>query len=68
MSKANNESTTASLDPFRREIDRIDQQIIALLNARMEQCQRVGEVKQSQGAAVYVPSREEAIFKKTCPV
>ena len=64
MNKTDNQYTVTSLDPFRREIDRIDHQIIALLNARMEQCQRVGEVKQSQGAAVYVPSREEAIFKK----
>ena len=48
------------LDKLRREIDRIDDEIAALLDRRAAQAKRVGEVK--AGAPVYRPEREAQIL------
>ena len=57
-------SDQESLAACRQEIDRIDEEIIRLFNERMKYAQEIGQIKRRRGDPVYVPSREEAIFKK----
>lgn len=52
------------LDALRKEIDRIDQDLLALLNRRVQLAQQVGHYKMERGMEVYVPSREEEVFGK----
>src|SRR5262249_28384876 len=49
---------------IRRRIDRIDDQLLRLLNQRAKLVLTVGEQKQRQQAAVYVPDRERAVLKR----
>src|SRR5262249_62340794 len=53
-----------SLTTIRRRIDRIDDQLLRLLNRRAKLVLAVGEQKQRQQAAVYVPDREHAVLKR----
>ena len=48
----------------REEIDRIDLQLVALLNERARNVGRIGEVKKELGLPVYQPEREEKIFRR----
>ena len=50
------------LDGARREIDRIDEEILRLLEARAVQAKRIGELK--AGAPVYRPEREAQILAR----
>lgn len=52
------------LESLRKKIDAVDLEIIERLNARVRLSDEVGQAKQKQGAHVYVPSREEAIFER----
>jgi chorismate mutase / prephenate dehydratase len=53
-----------TLEECRIEIDKIDDQILELLNSRMKVVERVGEIKHQAGGAVYRPEREKAIIKR----
>ncbi len=53
-----------NLDECREAIDAIDNEILTLLNKRMKVVQRVGEIKQSSGGAIYRPEREKAIVER----
>jgi len=53
---------TMELESLRKEIDRIDREIIDRLNARVRLASDIGRIKIEQGLEVYVPSREEEIF------
>lgn len=53
-----------SLEPLRKEIDRLDSQIIELLNQRAQLVHQVGETKRAQGISIYAPEREETLLKK----
>lgn len=50
------------LKALRRQIDTIDEQILAHLNERVKLASKIGHVKLESGAAIYVPSREEEVF------
>jgi len=52
------------LAPFRAQIDALDQQLVELLSKRAEVARKIGETKAAQGAAVFVPHREEEVFKR----
>ena len=52
------------LGPLRQNIDRIDNEIIALLNERVRLAGEVGKIKMREGGSIYVPSREQKIFDK----
>lgn len=52
------------LGKLRDEIDRIDREIIRLLNERAGQAQEVGRIKKARGSEFYVPSREREVIKK----
>lgn len=52
------------LDALRKEIDKIDQELLERLNLRVKLAQKVGHYKLERGMEVYVPSREEEVFGK----
>ncbi|QSZ42454.1 prephenate dehydratase [Sulfurimonas aquatica] len=53
-----------TLDDCRVAIDAIDNEILELLNKRMKVVERVGEIKNDTGGAIYRPEREKAIIER----
>jgi chorismate mutase / prephenate dehydratase len=53
-----------SLPQLREQIDRIDAQVLALLNRRARLVTHIGQLKSQDRASVYVPSRERQIFAR----
>lgn len=53
-----------TLEACRDAIDTIDNEVIRLLNERMEVVKRVGEIKHDTGGAIYRPEREKAIIER----
>ena len=51
-----------SLDQHRREVDRIDREILGLLRERMRVARAIGEAKARSGAPIYAPQREEQVL------
>ncbi|MCJ7755964.1 MAG: chorismate mutase [Thermoanaerobaculales bacterium] len=62
LEKGEERLTDINLEYLREAIDGIDNQILKLLNKRMEFVQQVGKLKQKTGGAVYRPDRERAIL------
>ena len=52
------------IEAYRKEIDAIDDQILKLLNERMEHVKAIGRVKQTTGTAIYRPEREKEILDR----
>ncbi|GAB6073103.1 prephenate dehydratase [Venenivibrio stagnispumantis] len=52
------------LKKLREEIDKIDENIVKLLNERAKLAQQVGEIKKKYNLPIYVPSREAEIFER----
>ena len=52
------------LDELRREIDALDDEMIKLLNKRMEVVLKVGSLKRGNKTAIYRPEREKAIIDR----
>ncbi len=53
-----------TLDECRSAIDAIDDEMLKLLNERMEVVKRVGEIKKNSNEAIYRPEREKAIVQR----
>jgi len=53
-----------TLDDCRVAIDSLDNEILKLLNKRMNVVERVGEIKNDTGGAIYRPEREKAIINR----
>ncbi len=53
-----------TLDELRSQIDRIDDTLLELYNERMELVHQVGELKNTTGAPIYRPEREQAILNR----
>ncbi len=53
-----------SLSQLREQIDRLDSQVLTLLNRRARLATRIGHLKNQDRASVYVPSRERQIFAR----
>ena len=53
-----------TLDDCREAIDSIDNEMLELLNKRMKVVERVGEIKNDTGGAIYRPEREKAIIER----
>lgn len=51
-----------TLDNLRAKIDELDERILALLNERAECALKIGEIKQNDKTAFYVPEREKKVF------
>ena len=53
-----------TLDKLRVEIDNIDDKLLELYNKRMEYVHQVGELKNTTGAPIYRPEREQSILNR----
>ena len=53
-----------TLDELRENIDRIDDTLLKLFNERMEYVHDVGTLKNTTGAPIYRPEREQAILDR----
>jgi len=53
----------ANLDELRRNIDRVDDVLVRLLNERARWVCEIGHVKKEQGVEVYQPDREKDVLK-----
>lgn len=52
------------LEDLRNRIDALDDQLLDILNERMELVHQVGELKRSSNSIIYRPEREKQIFGK----
>ena len=50
------------IEDWRNEIDRIDEQLVKLLNARSQCAIELGRIKRERGLAVYSPDREREVI------
>ena len=53
----------AEIAALRDEIDRIDVELVALLNQRAASALSIGEAKRALALDIYQPAREEAVLK-----
>jgi chorismate mutase-like protein len=53
----------STLDQLRKDIDRIDEVLVRLLNERARVACEVGRVKKEQGVQVYQPEREKEVLE-----
>jgi len=53
-----------TLADCRVAIDTIDNELLELINRRMQVVERVGEIKQESGGAIYRPEREQEIIER----
>src|SRR5262245_26428801 len=53
-----------SLPEWRKEIDRIDEQVLQLLSRRGELVQQIGHAKSHARSHYFTPEREHTIFKR----
>lgn len=54
----------STLEQLRAEIDRLDEQILPMLNRRAALAEEIGRVKHASGAQLYVPERERAVLER----
>jgi chorismate mutase / prephenate dehydratase len=48
----------------RNRIDSLDQELVRLLNQRAELARKIGASKRERGESIFVPHREQAVFRK----
>jgi chorismate mutase len=53
-----------TIDDLRREIDRLDSDLLRIFNQRADFALKIGEIKKAQGLPVYDPAREKKIFQR----
>jgi chorismate mutase/prephenate dehydratase len=53
---------------LRGEIDRIDKELVTLLNRRAEIALQIGQVKQKQGLEIWSPAREDEVLARALSV
>ncbi|MBM3879021.1 MAG: prephenate dehydratase [Verrucomicrobia bacterium] len=58
--------STASIAEQRAAIDRVDRQIIELLNERTRHVLEIGRLKLKAGDEIYAPHRERAVLERLC--
>jgi len=51
------------IEDWRRKIDDLDRQIVALISERAEAAQAIGRLKRSTSMPIYEPNRERVIFE-----
>ena len=54
------------LDAHREAIDRLDSEIVRLLNERTSHAVAIGEIKLKEGKEIYAPHREKALLDRLC--
>jgi len=55
-----------SLHDHRKAIDRLDEQIVELLNKRTRHVLEIGAIKLKAGEEIYAPHRESAVLERIC--
>ncbi|HUD47660.1 MAG TPA: prephenate dehydratase [Candidatus Baltobacteraceae bacterium] len=55
-----------SIPDHRKAIDKLDAQIVKLLNERTRHVLQIGEMKIKAGEAIYAPHRERVILRRIC--
>jgi chorismate mutase/prephenate dehydratase len=55
-----------NLAEHRAAIDKLDAQIVKLLNERTQHVLQIGEIKLKHGEEIYVPHRERAVLDRIC--
>jgi chorismate mutase/prephenate dehydratase len=53
-----------SLPQLRKQIDRVDDRIVILLNRRLQLAEKVGRVKALNGEKIYNPKREHDLLQR----
>jgi chorismate mutase len=51
------------IEDWRKKIDELDRQIVALISARAEAAREIGKLKRSTSLPIYEPNREKVIFQ-----
>jgi len=62
MASARKRTSVSDLKTLRGEIDAIDEQLVALLNARSKCALAVGRIKEAAHEPVYQPTREAEVL------
>lgn len=52
------------MERFRKKIDKIDEQLVKLLDERMELAFELGKLKKEKGRGVFDASREKEVYDK----
>lgn len=52
-----------TIDDYRKEINRLDDELLRIFNERASLALKIGEIKKEQGIPVYDPEREKRIFE-----
>ena len=52
------------LEELRQQIDKVDEELVALLNRRAEIVVQIGKLKSADGAPIYAPDREKRVLEK----
>ena len=55
-----------NIPEHRKAIDKLDTQIVRLLNDRTKHVLAIGEIKLKAGEEIYVPHRERAVLQRIC--
>jgi chorismate mutase/prephenate dehydratase len=55
-----------NIPEHRKAIDKLDAQIVRLLNERTKHVLHIGEIKLKAGEEIYVPHRERAVLDRVC--
>ncbi len=50
------------ISDWRKKIDELDEQIVALISKRAEAAKAIGELKRGADLPVYEPGREQSVF------
>lgn len=59
-----NKGFQKKLELYRRKIDRIDNEIVKLLNERVKLVKFIGEIKKKNNMEINQPEREEAVIER----
>ena len=57
-----------SISQHRQAIDKLDAQIVGLLNERTKHVLEIGALKLKAGEEIYAPHREQAVFDRLCDI
>jgi chorismate mutase/prephenate dehydratase len=55
-----------NIPEHRKAIDKLDAQIVKLLNERTKHVLEIGDIKLKAGQEIYAPHREQAVFNRVC--
>jgi chorismate mutase len=58
------DASAAAIEQWRQRIDRIDSQLVGLLNSRSACAVEIGRIKRAAGLPVYSPEREAQVLER----